>query len=158
MVSKIVREGETTNFDLEQICMKLNVKLKGIYLKNQLLNIKPVNGCYIVNMSDVGEGGTHWFCIYIENKKAVVFDSFGVAPADEVLLFLYTIPKVFYNKQQVQEIKSSACGWYCVLFLYMTSNSKDPFHTRIHNYQKLFSKVKLIHNDSKLYKYMDMLI
>ena len=47
-----------------------------------------MNGAYIINLQNSNDGnGTHWYCLYIENKHAMYFDSYGGPPPKEVVKF-----------------------------------------------------------------------
>ena len=152
------KEGELTNFEIMDICKRLNIKLNGIYMKDQLKKLPAKNGCYIINMSDSNEAGTHWIALYIKNKNAICFDSFGIAPPDEIILWLERVKNVSYSKKQLQDIANSACGWYCILFLYICSNSDDEPMKIIKYIQSLFSPNKLNKNASILYNHIDKLL
>ncbi len=77
--------------------------------------------CYIINLDD--GSGTHWTAVYIKNKRATYCDSYGQIPPPEVIRFLkkYRI-KYEYNYSQIQALSSTACGWYCVAFLWCMNN------------------------------------
>ena len=36
------------------------------------------NGAYIVNLDEYHDIGTHWVALYVNNKTATYFDSFGI--------------------------------------------------------------------------------
>lgn len=87
----------------------------GAYSKDKLpKNMK--NGWYIINMEDHdGEnGGTHWTCFKYQKKKPIeYYDSFGFPPPLEVMK-LSKNDDILYSNKQIQDIKSTACGWFCV--------------------------------------------
>lgn len=118
--------------DLEQLIKQYGItNFNGIFSKD-LLPDTLVKGWYIINLENHDEGnGTHWTCFKItdeiqplrklEGKGGVkgepsvpfnlYFDSFNfVAPksVDE------KIKPYIYNDKQIQDLTSSACGWYCV--------------------------------------------
>ena len=66
----------TTNLQLEEYCKEVNIKLNGIYNKDNLPYLaKRKDGFYIVNSQDEynleGEmnGGIHWVCFVVEGKE-----------------------------------------------------------------------------------------
>lgn len=113
--------GITSDADLNRLADGLNLKLNGIFLKDELPNI-PWSGNYIVNLaSSTDEAGTHWcgLCLYKENekKKAIYFDPFGVVEPKEVTKFINKWTKgknIIRSDYQVQQINSNYCGQYVV--------------------------------------------
>ena len=70
-----------------------------------------------VNIDNGTQGGTHWTCFYIKDKKAYYFDSFGVQP-DKFLL--KQLPKpIIYHSYKIQDINSQLSGSYCLYFFYL---------------------------------------
>jgi hypothetical protein len=153
-------KGELSNFDINDMCNVLDIKLNGIYMKNELNKIKCKSGCYIINMSNTGEAGTHWIALYINKNNAIYSDSFGISPPDQIVLFLKNITNISYNRKQIQDVKSSACGFFCILFLYICLNldSDDKPDKIIKYMQSLFDPNKLNKNAKILYKLIDKLL
>ena len=56
-----------SNFQLETLAKELNIKLDGVYMKNEL-NFRRTIGNYIINLDDSGNQGTHW-CVLIVEKR-----------------------------------------------------------------------------------------
>ena len=53
------------------------IAFKGVYSRDNLRNsIK--NGAYVTNLDENHDIGTHWVALYVNNKSATYFDSFGV--------------------------------------------------------------------------------
>ena len=113
----------TTNFQLIDICRKVNLPLVGVYNKDTLPK-KRKHGCYIINLEDdydheTGEdlGGTHWvgFIIHKNMKKALYFDSFGFPAPESVKRFLKPY-STMYSMKHIQNINSSTCGMYVIGF------------------------------------------
>ena len=77
-----------SNYDLQNYCKELKINLVAISNKNQLCELKPKLGCYIVNLQDSGAGnGTHWVCFIIFKNVCVYFDAFGIIPPTNVIRF-----------------------------------------------------------------------
>ena len=70
-----------------------------------------------VNIDDGIQGGTHWTCFIIKDKKFYFFDSLGGAP-DKFLLNQLTKP-INYHNYKTQDIDSKLCGSYCLYFFYL---------------------------------------
>ena len=70
-----------------------------------------------VNIDNGSQGGTHWTCFILKDKKSYYFDSFGGQP-DKILL--NHLPKpIIYHKYKIQDINSKLCGSYCLYFFYL---------------------------------------
>ena len=48
-----------SNFDIDSIAKSLDIKIDGIFMKNEM-NFERQNGNYIINLDDSGNDGTHW--------------------------------------------------------------------------------------------------
>ena len=69
------------------------------------------------NIDNGSQGGTHWTCFIVKDKKLYYFDSFGGQP-DRFLL--NELPKpIIYHIYEIQDINSKVCGSYCLYFFYL---------------------------------------
>ena len=112
----------TSNTELLDILKNDNIKINGVFAKDKLK--KPLkDGFYIINLDDSDGPGTHWTALYkINDGFSFYYDSFGfIAPSEiEDLLHKYE-----YNKKQIQDIKSTSCGFYCIAFIKFMINKQD---------------------------------
>ena len=115
-----------TNFDLEKIASNYQIELK-IFMKDQLDKLQINNGNYIINLDDLQGQGTHWVSLFISQNKAIYFDSFGCVPPLNVINFVKQRSKIKlgYNNFIIQDLKSDACGFYCIAFFVFLSQSKN---------------------------------
>jgi hypothetical protein len=90
---------------------------------------KLTNGSYIINADESSGPGTHWTGLYSgkNQKYTIIYDSFGMPPDDRILRLAKsgTKPVVALNGQ-IQDLKSSACGYYVVDFLKAMASGKSP--------------------------------
>jgi len=136
-----------TNFDIIDICRKLHVPLVGVFSKDKLPYHRK-DGAYVVNMQDDLDingslnQGSHWVCFYIWKKQACYFDSFGIIAPRQIQEFLKPYRPYPYNIQQIQDIKTTSCGWYCIFFLYWFhhQNKISSFSKRLELFNQLFDK------------------
>ena len=70
-----------------------------------------------VNIDDGYQGGTHWTCFIVKDKKSYYFDSFGGAP--DKFLFKQLQKPIIYHNYKIQDINSKLCGSYCLYFFYL---------------------------------------
>ena len=149
MYKTINTNNELSNFDIIKIIedMKLSHVFGGVYSKDQLPTLQR-NKFYIINLQDSDAGkGSHW-TVFFYNKPltSIYYDSFGfIAP----LLVQENITPYIYNENEIQNYKSSACGYYCIAFikfLHNKTNKEEAFKT----FLKLFN-LQTFKNDKVLY-------
>ena len=70
-----------------------------------------------VNIDNGSQGGSHWTCFIVKDKKSYYFDSFGGQPV-KFLLNQLNKP-IFYHNYETQVINSNLCGSYCLNFFYL---------------------------------------
>ena len=109
-------KNSLSNFDIVDIIHSQGVDdFHGVYMKDQLPD-RLERGSYIVNLASSTDqnGGTHWVCFYYTPTFSYYFDSFGfIAP----LQVQNKIKPYMYNDLEIQDIDSTACGFYCVAFV-----------------------------------------
>ena len=140
-----------TNFDIERICNRLDLPIIGVFNKDELANQERKIGSYYINMQDSDDGcGTHWVLakIYSDDDRssdnddkeesvanALYFDSFGIGMPKEVASFLKPFKPIYCNNRQIQNIRSSQCGWYCIACDYVLEH-KQYSDTYLKDYEK----------------------
>ena len=95
----------------------------------------------IINLDDLGNKGTHWVCCYSQrvtlaapkgvkiNKTLYYFDYFGMHyPEEYKQRAIKDNLNVIYNKNQVQDIKSVLCGYYCLYVLHRALIFNESFN------------------------------
>ena len=130
-------KNSLSNFDIMKIIQSQGVDdFKGVYMKDQLPD-KLERGSYIINLQSSKEGnGTHWVCLYYTTNYSYYYDSFGFVAPLEVQKKI--IPYM-YNDLEIQDIDSTACGFYCVAFvLYL--NKKMNIEKAFIEFINLFGK------------------
>jgi hypothetical protein len=144
-----------SNFDLEDMAQKHHLNnFVGVFSKDVLPN-NLIIGSYIINLENDRDdngllnNGSHWLGLFVDNQNTCCFfDSFGFAPAIEIVTFMRkSKKKIYFNEKQVQNINSSSCGLYAFSFcLYMSNNANSGKSTEdvFEDFIDLFSE-----NDSK---------
>lgn len=125
-----------TNYDLIDAGAKYDIPIVGVYSKNKLPPYTDIHeGGYIINLQDDADeygnplDGSHWTGFYVEkNKKGksdvVYFDSFGGGPSISVQNFLRPLSPYAYNKDVIQNINSTVCGYYVLYFIWFMSRHR----------------------------------
>ena len=129
------RDVPLSNFDLNKWYKRLNLQLKGIFAGNEYMSFHH-SPC-IIKLDDFGNIGTHWVCCWKSGPGEYDdFDSFGLPPPLEWEKELENrhITPFLRNTNQLQEITSVRCGYYCLLFLNETKRG-----TSYENILKMFS-------------------
>jgi hypothetical protein len=150
-----------SNIKLQQICSKHKIPLNGIFMKDQLDEIEPQTGNYIINLQSSTQGsGTHWLNLILHESAIYYQDSFGVIYPVEVMKFIHRFKKEYdhdikvgHNRRQIQDLKSDRCGWFCLGLLYFVKQSNENLFDSCNAYINMFSDdLKL--NDQILMKYL----
>jgi len=103
-----------TDRDIIQILNFQNIKINGVFMKDELPN-KLTKGFYVINLQSSTEGnGTHWVALYYNPVCSYYFDAFGfIAPLE----IQNKIKPYAYNDKHIQDLNSSSCGYYCIAFI-----------------------------------------
>ena len=105
----------TSDKFLLQLAEMIGVKINQIKTKDNFVG-KAKDGYYIINLDDSEGPGTHWTVMRITPKFCIYFDSFGL-PAPQDIIKYARKRIIVYNNDQVQDIMSDACGYYCLDFI-----------------------------------------
>lgn len=95
-------------------------KFRGVFMRDNLPQRKPwKNECMIINHDSIKNSGTHWTCYAKENKNVYYFDSYGkLAPPLELIRYLGSDCKIYYNLSRYQDFNTVICGHLCLEFLH----------------------------------------
>ena len=128
----------------------------GTYARNRLPAVsmqRPL--ALVMNTDPDSKAGEHWITIYLNvDGTGDYFDSYGLPPLHrEVYEFLCdNAPSgVSYNAVTLQNIFSTTCGGYCVL--YIKARSGGVTHCEFINQ---FSRVNTVNNDKYVSNYIRM--
>lgn len=125
--------------DIENILMndnKTKASFRGVFamdeMVKQLGEAKNIEGTFIFNTQPSKEGGEHWICVIINPSVIYYFDSFGRHPKafPHIASHLLSQQRVIeWNTYFLQNITTTVCGDYCVLFALCNSRGWN-----LHNY------------------------
>ena len=144
-----------SNSDLISICIKLKIKLVGVFMKDEL-NSDLKQGCYIINLQNHDEGGSHWTAFIKDKNDIYYYDSFGVVPPQNLYdIFIIDSNSLYYNTSDDQNFDATSCGWWSIAYLYYMTNSKGPMLNRMKKFDYKFRKKDTKLNEIDLKKYID---
>ena len=120
----ILNQKSTSDEDLYKLARIFGIRnLRVCYASETDPHYK---GPQIVNLDRVGGNGTHW-CAYFHNTY---FDPLGCPPPPAIEKL-----KPDYNEIQVQDVRESHCGSYCILYLACAQrNMLAEFFNDSHNH------------------------
>lgn len=148
----LMQNGELTNYQIEDVAMRLHLPLRKILFKDQLKEFQPRSGAYVINLdsSNSGNYGTHWVGLYLTKENGIphayYYDSFGGPPTTEVLEFakIFKAPILSYSNKQIQALNSNYCGQYVLLFIQAMSKKVGTYEQRYLKYLHEFSPIRYI--------------
>lgn len=147
----------TTNFELIDLARQEGIQLFGVFMKNDLRNLRPLTGNYIINLQSDNEGnGTHWCALIIRGYNSFYYDPYGAYPTQEVQTFCKRLPKscLAFSNQIIQDIESDLCGYFCIAcIMYMKNTDTNNIYNYAENYFTLFFKDDTKMNDDILRKF-----
>jgi hypothetical protein len=140
----------TLKYILKKILCKCKIKKFYVIGKNKLeiINLELCPIACIINSEnhDVFDRG-HWLaCIIHSPDKAEFYDSYGFEPK----YYQINIPvsHVVSHGKAYQHDKSSVCGLYCLLYIYLRSRNYS-----ISYFHSLFNVSNKIVNDNRVIKF-----
>ena len=88
----------------------------GVYSRDNLSN-KIKDGADIANLDEYNDIGTHWVALYVNNKTATHFDSFGVEHIPKNVKKFINDKIIIANIFRIQAYVSVMCGYFCIGFI-----------------------------------------
>ena len=139
-----------TNFEIQEYYQN-EPRFNGVFSRDNLPNnIK--NGAYVINLNEYHDIGTHWVALYVNNKTATYFDSFGVEHIPtEIMKFIARKKKIRRNIYRIQAYNSILCSYFCIGSINFMFNGKS-----LTDYTNLFSPNDLKKNDDIILKYFGL--
>lgn len=117
----------------------------GVYSKDKIPHLKK-SGWYVLNMENENDGdGTHWIAWKYDPVKCSYMDAFGIIPPIDVL---ENSRSIVYTSKQIQNEKSTCCGWYCIACILLDEPRISP-EANLKRFESRFSSNTIV-NDSIL--------
>lgn len=117
--NELPKKEPLNNLHIERFAEKHLKNFRGVFMRNSLPFNCRANECGVINLDDSDSIGSHWCAYYKISNVCYYFDSFGnLPPPKEMVSYLGSNCKIFYNYNQLQEYNTVICGHLCMLFLY----------------------------------------
>ena len=126
-------------------------RFNGVYSRDNLpersSTEKIKKGVYVINLDEYFDIGTHWIALYVNNKTATYFNSFGVEHIPkEVKIFIGTYRII--NTYRIQNYDSIMCGYFGIGFIHYMFLGKS-----LTDYTNLFPPNNFKKNDDIILNY-----
>ena len=117
-----------SNFDLLEWCRYLKIPINNVLSRDQTVPHNHKLALFIYNLEPSYMKGVHWVSTYVKNNVINYFDSFGMPPMQEIVDHAKKKNlTLLHQDQQLQNLKSSVCGYYCLYFLNEMHKRYDYF-------------------------------
>ena len=126
---KFYKNVPMSNFDLLDWCKYLKIPIKNVLSRDQTVPHQHKLALFIYNLEPHYMSGNHWVTTYVRNGTINYFDSFGMPPFQE--LVNHAKEKnltLLHQNGQIQNLYTTACGYYCLYFLNEMHKGVDYFH------------------------------
>ena len=138
-----------TNFEIQEYYQN-EPRFNGVFSRYNLPNTTK-NGAYIINLDEYRDIGTHWVALYVNNKIAIYFDSFGVEHIPKEMMNFIVRKKIITNIYRIQAYDSIMCGYFYIGFINFMFSGKS-----LTDYTNLFSPNDFNKNDDIILKYFGL--
>ena len=123
----MTRPHPLTNFEIQGYYQNEPI-FNGVFSRDNLPNTikngaKGGERAYVINLDEYRDIGTHWVALYVNNKTATYFDSFGVEHIPkEIMKFIGSSSNkknIITSIYRIQAHDSITCGYFCIYQLYV---------------------------------------
>ena len=101
-----------SNSDIIRVLKDMGIEINGVYNRDDLPQLRE--GFYVINLDSSSGKGTHWTAFYYHPLHSIYFDPFGFPAPEEVQK---RIKPYIFNDRDIQDIDSTACGYYDIGFI-----------------------------------------
>ena len=122
-------------------------RFNGVYSRDNL-NDKIKDGSYVTNLDEHSGIGTHWVALYVNDKTATYFDSFGIQHITKEIRKFIGNKNIMTNIYRVQAYDSAMCAYFCISFINYMFKGKS-----LTDFTNLFSSNNFKKNDDVIFNY-----
>jgi len=113
-----------SNYEVISKANKLELPNFRYFMRDELCKaICKKQECGVVNLSTSKQQGSHHTCYWVADNKKYYFNSFGVVPPKELVIYLKS--PIMYSIYQIQQYKDTNCSEWCLYMLNELNKGKD---------------------------------
>ena len=117
-----------SNFDLLEWCQYLKIPIKNVLSRDGNVPHNHKLAIFIYNLEPSYMNGSHWIATYVRDNVINYFDSFGLPPFEELVNHAKRKNlTLLHQNQQIQNLYTSTCGYFCLYFLNEMHKDGDYF-------------------------------
>ena len=117
-----------SNFDLLEWCKYLKIPINNVLSRDTKAPHNHKLAIFIYNLEPSYMSGSHWIATYVEDNVINYFDSFGLPPFQEKVNHAKKKNlTLMHQNQQIQNLYTSTCGYFCLYFLNEMHKGTDYF-------------------------------
>ena len=120
----------------------------GVYSRDNLPNKVKAGCCNIINLDEYSDIRSHWVALYVNNKTATYFDSFGVEHIPKEIKKFINNKNIIANIFRIQAYDSVMCGYFPIGFIDFMLKGKN-----LTDFTNLFSPNNFKKNDDIILSY-----
>ena len=117
-----------SNYDLIKWCKYLNIPINDVLSRDENVPHDHQQALFIYNLEPSYMPGSHWVATYVKDKVINYFDSFGLPPFQEIVNHARKKNlTLLHQNNQIQNLLTTTCGYFCLYFLNEINNGKSYF-------------------------------
>ena len=117
-----------SNFDLLKWCKYLKIPINNVLSRDVTVPHNHKLAIFIYNLEPSYMSGSHWVTTYVRDGVINYFDSFGMYPFQEMVDHAKRKNlTLLHQNQQIQNLHTTTCGYYCLYFLNEMHKGVDYF-------------------------------
>ena len=117
-----------SNFDLLEWCQYLKIPIKNVLSRDGNVPHNHKLALFIYNLEPSYMNGGHWVATYVKDNVINYFDSFGMPPFEEIVNHAKRKNlTLLHQNQQIQNLYTTTCGYFCLYFLNEMHKDGDYF-------------------------------
>ena len=107
-----------SNFDLLEWCKYLKIPIKNVLSRDETVPHNHTLSLFIYNFEPSYMSGSHWVATYVKDRVINYFESFGMPPFREIVNHAKERNlTLLHQNQQIQNLYTTTCGYFCLYFL-----------------------------------------
>ena len=125
---KFHKDIPMSNFDLLEWCKYLKIPINNVLSRDMKVPHNHKEALFIYNLEPSYMNGSHWVSTYVKDNVINYFDSFGMAPFQEIVDHAKKKNlTLLHQNQQIQRLNTTTCGYFCLYFLNEMHKGVDYF-------------------------------